>query len=299
MTRTWTWIGSVFSLVALAGISACGPSTAEQQATTTTPDGAPAAVTPAGALPRPDHVVVVVLENHGAGQVIGSGQAPYLDQLAAAGARFTGATAVTHPSQPNYLALFSGDTQGITDDSCPHAFSGPNIGQQLIGAGLSFGGFAEDLPAPGYTGCRSGDYVRWHAPWVDFSTVPAAGRSFGEFGPDYSRLPTLSFVVPNLCHDMHDCDVATGDSWVRTKLGSYARWAATHNSLLVVTFDEAEDGSDTNQIPLVFAGPMVRPGNYSEPVDHYRLLRTLEAMYGLAPLGQAQPATPVSDVWRP
>ncbi|MET7998062.1 alkaline phosphatase family protein [Amycolatopsis sp. NPDC005232] len=264
-----------------------------------TPTDAPDASTRVNtAVPRPSHVVVVILENHGTEQVSGNSQAPYLNELAAAGARFTNATAITHPSQPNYLALFSGDLQGVTDDSCPHTFSGPNLARQLIDAGYDFGAFSEDLPGPGYPGCRFGGYVRWHAPWVDFITVPAVvNRPFTAFGPNYTLLPTLSFVIPNMCHNMHDCDTATGDSWLRAHLSGYASWAATHNSLLVVTFDEAEDASTTNGIPLSLTGPMIRPGVYTERVNHYRLLRTLEAMYGLPALGHAADAKPITDVW--
>ncbi|WP_432845311.1 alkaline phosphatase family protein [Amycolatopsis sp. CA-161197] len=286
-------------LAATLTAAACAPSTPDGLRKPT-PTTAPAeSTTVNSAVPRPSHVVVVILENHGTEQVSGNSQAPYLNELAAAGARFTDATAITHPSQPNYLALFSGDPQGVTDDSCPHTFSGPNLARQLIDAGYRFGAFAEDLPGPGYPGCRFGDYVRWHAPWVDFTTVPAVvNQPFTAFGPNYTRLPTLSFVIPDMCHDMHDCDITTGDSWLRAHLGDYADWAATHNSLLVVTFDEAEDASATNGIPLSLTGPMIRPGTYAEPVDHYRLLRTLEAMYGLPALGNAADAKPITDVWR-
>lgn len=281
--------------VTLMSVS-CGQSDTEPSPVATSP---PRPAPSPESVPRPDHLVLVVLENHGPSQVLGSGLAPYLDQLAATGAVFTDATAITHPSEPNYLALFSGDTQGVTDDSCPHVFTTANLGEQLLDSAQGFVGYAEGLPAVGFPGCASDGYARKHTPWVDFSTVPAdAGRPFTEFGPDYSTLPAVSFVIPNLCHDMHDCDISTGDTWLRDNLDGFVQWSATHNSLLVVTFDESEGGSPTNQIPLILSGPMVRPGVYSEPVDHYRLLRTIEAMYDLPPLGHAADTTPLSDVWR-
>ncbi|HWD06306.1 MAG TPA: alkaline phosphatase family protein [Amycolatopsis sp.] len=283
----------VAALLAVTPAACSGPAPATPPPASS-PPAAPSPV--AGPLPRPDHVVVVVLENHGIDQMSG---ATFLNQLAAQGARFTGATAITHPSQPNYLALFSGDTQGVTDDSCPHTFTGPNLGRQLTDAGDTFAAYSEDLPQPGYLGCQTGDYVRWHAPWTDFTTVPpTANRPLTEFGPDYAKLPTVSFVIPNMCHNMHDCDPVIADAWLRANFGPFTRWAATHNSLLIVTFDEAEDGSATNGIPLSFTGPMVRPGTYPEPVDHYRLLRTVEALYGLPALGHAAAQTPITDVWR-
>ena len=78
----------------------------------------------AQSLPRPSHVVVVVEENHSYSEIINSPQAPFINTLASEGALFTSSYAVAHPSQPNYLALFSGSTQGITNDSCPTYIQG-------------------------------------------------------------------------------------------------------------------------------------------------------------------------------
>src|SRR5690348_18294140 len=93
----------------------------------------------AGSVHRFDHVVIVVMENKNYGDIIGRpDEAPYLNSLAAGGAVFSNSFAVTHPSQPNYLALFSGSAQGVTGDDCPHTFTGvPNLGAELINAGLS------------------------------------------------------------------------------------------------------------------------------------------------------------------
>src|SRR5216684_6943291 len=109
-------------------------------------------------LPLPTHIVIVVEENHGYSEIIGSSQAPYINTLADEGASFTSSHAITHPSQPNYLALFSGSTQGITDDSCPHTFSTPNLAGELEAASYTFGGFSEDMPSTGSTVCTSGEY---------------------------------------------------------------------------------------------------------------------------------------------
>jgi phosphatidylinositol-3-phosphatase len=156
---------------------------------------------------------------------------------------------VTHPSQPNYLALFSGSTQGIISDSCPHTFSTANLGQELIGAGLGFAGYSESMPSAGYPGCTSGTYARKHNPWVNFTNVPSADNlTFAAFPSNFASLPTLSFVVPNLQDDMHDGTVAQGDTWLHNNIDGYAQWAKTHNSLLVVTWDE-DDNSSANHIP--------------------------------------------------
>jgi acid phosphatase len=257
--------------------------------------------THAAALPKPDHVVVVVMENQGYGNIIGSSSAPYVNGLAGQGASFTQSYGVTHPSQPNYIALFSGSTQGVTSDSCPRNFTGKgNLGRQLLDAGKTFTAYSESMPSDGFTGCSSSDalYQRKHNPSVDFGNVPAASnRTYAAFPSDFTRLPTLSFVAPNMCNDMHDCSIATGDKWLKNHIDAYAQWAKTHNSLLVLTWDE-DDFSGTNQIPTIMVGQSVKSGGYAEHIDHYTVLRTLEDIYGLPALGTAAQRSAITDVWQ-
>ena len=300
----------VVAVAVLGGVLAACTSGRPAAAPSTAPARSPAAATPTTtptasralaarpAAAAPAHTVIVLMENHSYGEVIGSPQAPYLNRLARDGALFTDSRAVTHPSQPNYLALFSGSTQGITDDSCPHRFTSANLGSELIAAGRSFTGYAEGLPVTGSPVCVIGGYARKHVPWANFSNVPAAdSQPFARFpGGNYARLPTVSFVIPDLCHDMHDCPVATGDGWLRAHLGGYASWAMTHHSLLIVTWDE-NDGSAGNQIPTIFAGQQVRPGRYSQPITHYSVLRTLENLYQLPVLGDAASAHVITGIW--
>jgi hypothetical protein len=249
-------------------------------------------------VPRPDHVVVVLLENKHRSSVMGSSSAPYLNELAGRGANMSQSYGVTHPSQGNYVALFSGDQHGVNDDRCPVDLgSKENLGSQLQEAGLSFTGYAESLPYAGYEGCDRGRYRRKHNPWVDFANLgPEVNQPFSAFPTDYAQLPTVSFVVPNMCNDMHDCSVATGDAWLEKNLDGYARWATTHNSLLVVTFDENAGGT-VNQIPTVLVGEHVRPGLYPERMNHYTLLRTLQDAYGLAPLQRSADVPALQSVW--
>ena len=251
-------------------------------------------------LPLPDHIVVVIEENHSFNEIIGSSSAPYINSLANAGALFTQSFAITHPSEPNYLALFSGSTQGITNDSCPHTFSGPDLGGELIAAHDSFRGFSEGLPSVGSTVCTSGEYARKHNPWVDFTDVPSAENlPFSNFPSptNLSSLPTISFVVPNLQDDMHDGTIQQGDSWLKQHIDPFVQWAQTHNSLLIVTWDE-DDSSQSNQIPTIFVGPMVKSGRYSETINHYRVLRTLESIYGLPAAHNSANVSPISDCWQ-
>src|SRR5215469_2569870 len=126
----------------------------------------------ANGVPRLDHVVIVIEENHSYSEIIGSSAAPYINSLAAQGALFTQSYAITHPSQPNYLDIFSGSNQGVTHDSCPHYFATDNLGLYLLNASLTFAGYSEDLPSVGSLVCTSGAYARKHAPWVNFTNVP-------------------------------------------------------------------------------------------------------------------------------
>ena len=173
----------------------------------------------------------------------------------------------------------------------------PNLAAALHTVDASFATYAEDLPATGSTVCSSGTYVRKHNAATDFADVsPAENRPFTAFPADPASLPSVSFVIPNLDHDMHDGTVGQADTWLRTHLDSYVKWARAHDSLLVITWDE-DDYSAANRIPTLFIGPMVRPGRYSEHVDHYTVLRTLTAMYGAAAPALAAHDAPITDIW--
>ena len=186
----------------------------------------------------------------------------------------------------------------MKSNACPQRFrKADNLGHQLRSSGLSFTGYAESLPKVGFTGCASGDYRRKHNPWVNFANLPAsANRPFSDFPRDYRKLPTLSFVSPNMCHSMHDCSIRTGDRWMKKHFDRYARWAPRHNSWLIVTFDENAGGM-VNPIPTIIVGDHIRPGRYAEKINHYTLLRTIEDAYGLPPLGRAADVFPLSTIW--
>lgn len=222
------------------------------------------------------HVVIVVLENHGYSEIIGSASAPYINNtLVQGGVLINNAYGEQHPSQPNYFWLFSGSNQGITYDHgywLPNApgpvFDTPNLYTALesaLGEQVPdfFGGYVDsgtDTPITDYYGWTD-NYANRHVPWLGFKNInngnPAAitmdfGSQFPK-GPDYSSLPLVSFVIPGLNHDMHDSDnygtgvsdpatsamaISNGDSWLKANIDGYAQWAKENNSLLIITFDE-------------------------------------------------------------
>jgi hypothetical protein len=246
--------------------------------------------------PRYEHIVIVVEENHSAAQVAAS---PYLSSLAARGVSFSSMYGITHPSQPNYVALFSGSTQGVKDDGV-HDLRAPNLATSLAAAGLSFATFSEGLPSEGSRVASRGSYVRKHNPSASFTNVPgSANLPFTSFPADYSRLPTVSFVIPDIRHDMHDGSVAEGDAWLRENLDGYARWAPAHKSLLIVTFDECagKDPVDSTPIAAIFVGASVRPDTSPRRATLYSLLRLMEEIYGLPALGEEGSAPRITGIW--
>lgn len=257
-------------------------------------------------LPRPDHIVLVIEENHSFGQIIDSPAAPYFNELIHQGALLTNSYGITHPSQPNYIALFAGSTEGIIANNCPLVLTAPNLRSTLAQVGRSFGGYSEDLPAVGSTDCIVASYVRKHNPWVNWQSSPinqvpsSENRPFSDFPSDFNTLPTLSIIVPNQQNDMHDGKdpdrIQRADQWLKAHLSRYVQWAESHNSLLIVTWDE-DDGKSDNHIPMILVGPMVRRGRYDERIDHYGLVRTIAEMYGAQPIGLSRQARPLTTMW--
>jgi len=262
---------------------------------------APSAESPGRArvarVPHFDHVVVVVLENHAYGQIVANASAPFLTHLARTGMVLTQSFAVAHPSQPNYLALFSGSTQGVTDDSCPQSFHGPNLATALAKSGHSFIGYSEDLPYVGSMNCSAGAYARKHNPWSDFVDVPpSANQPMTAFPVDHAHLPSVSFVIPNLNNDLHDGTVAAADAWLDAHLHGFVNWATRHNSLLIVTTDE-DDHSAGNHIFTLLVGAHVRAGESDVRTNHYSILRTILDAFDTTPFEAAASTPPVTGVW--
>ena len=259
------------------------------------------------AIPRPDHVVVVVEEDHSYNQILGArtlqpllpsvpvtllAGAPYIQQLAANGASLTQMHSIGNQNHIDYPALFA----GLDTTRLKQPYDAPNLATELGAAGLSLAGYSESLPHAGYWGYDVGDYKHDHNPLVYFSNVPASDNlPFSKFPSDFSKLPTVSFVIPNLQHDMHSGLVSTADQWLQKNIGPYADWAMSHNSLLIVTWDESHETGD--QIPTIFYGPMIESGTDAQRANQFNLVHTIEDMYGLAPTNQAAQAAPLAGVF--
>jgi len=258
-------------------------------------------------VPRFEHVVVVVLENKGQANVLGNPEAPNFNGLAKRYAVLSHYGGVSHPSLPNYLAMISGSTHGITSDCTSCVVSARNIADTLERAHLSWKAYAEGLPRPGFTGAFSGLYAKKHVPFLYFRDIfakPARLRRvvpLRQFARDLAaaNLPSFSLVVPNLCHDMHDCSVETGDTWLGGFLTPLLRNAQLTNSVVFVITDEPTSERASEAVPALALGPLVASGSrYTARTSHYGLLRTIEDAWGLPRLGHSAQAKPITGIWR-
>jgi phospholipase C len=239
------------------------------------------------------------MENEPYDEVIGSNSAPFENDLAARCGLATDYHAVAHPSLPNYIAMTSGSTQGIGDDADPsaHELSAPSLFSQL---GTRWRSLQESMPVD-CAHASSGLYAVKHNPAAYFVDISAScGSQDVPLGatPDISS--RFTFVTPNLCHDMHDCTVSAGDSWLSTflpkVLGSPEYRAG--RTAIFLTFDE-DDGSAGNHVVTLVTAPTVPPGTRSsEAFTHLSLLRTTEEMLGLAKLGGAATAPSMRKAFR-
>lgn len=259
--------------------------------------GSPSTFTEAG--PHGSQVTILVMENKDYNRVVGNPQAPYFNgTLVPQGVLLRNSHAIGHPSEPNYLALFSGSTQGIHGDPCPVNFSAANVASELIAAGKTFAGYSESMPHDGYKGCYHGLYDRNHNPWVEFKNVPAADNLVYRGFP--ATVASLVWIVPNLCNDTHNCRVKVGDTWLSQNLPAIIAWGKKHDGLLILTWDEADpDNSGKNHIPTVLVGPMIRNGVAdTQDVDHYSVLRTIEKILGVPCINKDCHAPLITGIWQ-
>lgn len=265
---------------------------------------------PSGSLrpvPALTHAYVIVLENRAFEGIVGSADAPYLNGLIAKYGLAESYQAVAHPSQPNYLALVSGSTNGIGDDN-PHDVSAPTIFDQLEQAGRSWRLYAENLPSgcftgPTATGGRdgSGTYARKHDPAISFTAIsgtPSRCANIQDLTSFDPAAADVEFIIPNQCHDMHDCSTADGDAWLKQFVPTILDSAAYRSGgALFITFDEGSDADKANNhVATIVASPLVPAGSRSTiPHTHYSLLRTLEQAWHLGCLAESCSANDLGE----
>jgi hypothetical protein len=239
--------------------------------------------------PHYDHVVWIVMENHSFDQIIGSSDAPYINQLAAQHGLAANFYAESHPSLPNYIAMTSGSTQGIADDDDPasHPLDVPSLFSLLPGGASR--SLQESMPA-NCARSDAGEYAVRHNPQAYYVNL---GGDCAQFDVPLADPPDLSarftFVTPNLIHDMHDGTVADGDTWLSTfmpKVLASAEYTAGRAAVFI-TWDEDDSilGLGDNHIPTLVIAPSVPAGTrVTVRLDHYAMLRATQEMLGVTPL---------------
>ena len=264
------------------------------------------ASTRATSLPAFSHIYVLVMENREYPSIVGNPHAPYINRLIAHYGLATRYHAVTHPSEPNYLALFSGSTQGVTDDAVHH-ISALNLVDQLEAKGHTWAVFAENVPLECYrSGYASGGpdgpgtYARKHEPAIIFTDIArnatrcARITDFSHFDPSAAD---FELIVPNLCHDMHDCSVATGDAFLRHFVPRILNSPDFGTSALFLTWDEGSTShGGGGHVATVVIAPQVQAGFTSAQWHtHYSLLHTIENAWGLGCLAGTCAANDMSE----
>ncbi len=285
------------ALAALALVAGCSSSSSPTSHPSATPF-----VGGAGTTSRhPTKVLVVVLENHAQREALA--QMPYLRALATRYGYASAYVAVTHPSLPNYLAIAAGSTFGVRDDAGPraHPLRGPTVFGQALGAHRTAKTYAEAMPSPCFTG-STGRYAVKHNPWPYFTAersachrldVPAGTATSGAFAHDVraGTLPTIGLLVPDICHDGHDCALSVADRWLRQWLAPVltGRDFRAGRLAVVVTFDE-DDRSAGNRVLTVVVAPSLHGLVVRRSLDHHALSRWLSQLSGRPGLHQSASA---------
>jgi hypothetical protein len=285
----------------------------------------------AGGIPHFGQVYVILMENQGQASIEKSASAPYINSLLAAHARTKTYNAVTHPSLPNYIALTSGDTQGIACDCHPgtvgSACSGlscslvasncdcnkpvQHLGDQLEAASLKWRIYGEGMG----TACNTkdtGKYAPKHIPFLYYDNVRTDAARCAAHVVDFTQLAgdlgkyAFSFITPDMCNDMHDSCAPTsnqikqGDDWLKANVPTITSAPGfADNGILFVVWDEA-GYLEANTVGLIAISPKFAkaPSSTSTSFDHYSLLATIEEGLGLPKIGKAASAHVMVDLFK-
>jgi phospholipase C len=258
-----------------------------------------------GALPTIDHIVLIVEENKSELTIVDNPDAPYINSLMHTYATTSHYFAATWPSLPNYIALTSGTLAGIDSNCVPGPLCQadvPNIGDSLEKARKTWRAYMEDMPGP-CSLANGGLYAVRHNPFIYYPDIVHNETRcqqhvvpFTQFSKDLASLPDYTFITPNLCSDMHDCSVSTGDSWLAAHVPAILASPAftKEHSLLIITWDEDEHQGGSGEVPAIFVGPAAKRGYVATTFyDHYALLHTIEAIWHLPTLASNDSPAPL------
>src|ERR1017187_9821647 len=231
------------------------------------------------------HIVWIMLENVGY-SIVGSSSAPYFNELASRCGLATNDFAVSHPSLPNYIALTSGSTQGITDDGEPSAHP-LNVSSIFSELGSRWRSLVESMPSA-CDQVTSGTYAARHNPAAYYQSISSVCQTNDvPLTTPLDLSAGFTFIVPNICNDMHSCPVASGDAWLRQMVPQIlaSPLYQSHQMVLFITFDE-NNSQASNRVPTLVIAPSVPRGErVGVAFTHYSLLRTTETLLHVGLLG--------------
>jgi phospholipase C len=299
-------LGAAFLALAISlGLAAC-TGTAARPVPSPTPSSSQVASRPASPAVGVDKVLVIVEENRSVQDV--EAHMPFLMSQARSYGTATDFYAIKHPSLPNYLVLAGGSTFGVADDADPdaHRLQGPSIFGKLLAAGRTARAYAEAMPSR----CARRNertYVVRHNPWTYFddpadraaceqfdtaSGSPTAGALTDDIAA--GKLPTFGLLIPDVCHDGHDCSAAVADDWLRSWLPTIKKGPdfTSKRVAIVITWDEDDDHSG-NHVPMVVIHPSVKKQQVTKRLDHYGLSASIARVGGIPPLRDAHKGTDV------
>lgn len=260
------------------------------------------------ALPRIKHVIEVVFENRNAAQVLDSSVAPSFRRIAERYATLDHYDAVAHPSLPNYLALISGSTYGFRSDCTGCTVNATNLADTLAAHSLTWKAYVEHRPRD--LAHLHKPAVKARIPFLYFHDVVSSPRRMRDIVPLANfradlrahRLPSFSLVIPDLCHDMHNCPIATGDRWLSSFMPPLSRPGALPHTVVFLVFDEARawfHQGGGGPVAAIVAGPLVRKDSQTAVhLDHYSVLRTIEQAWHLPLLGKSASVPAITGIWR-
>ena len=274
---------------------------------------------PAAVLPQFEHIAMIVLENRSYDEMIGNAAMPFFNKLASQNVLLTNYFAITHPSLPNYIAMISSNTQGITKDCKDCFLNQPNLADLIEASGRSWKTYQEDMPEPCYVGDKK-PYFQKHNPFMYFDSIrldPArclkSVLPLSSLQPDLAsqQMPDFAFIMPNICNSSHDCSLETSDAWLKTMVTQLqASYAFGKNSLIIVTVDEADDKQTESccgmgkqaggRVATLLISPLANaPMQDSTAYSQYGLLKTILQAWNLPDLGNtAKPETsPILAPW--
>jgi hypothetical protein len=287
------------------------------------------------AFPHYDHVFLMIEENHSSSQIIGNSQAPEINALASDYGLATNYTGVGDPSEPNYVAMLGGSTFGITSDD-PYFFPGhtinaPNLMSQIDAAGLTWKAYLGGIPYAGdrdycfpskCLGIPDSDpiYASKHNGVVNFASEQTPSE-LAKMTPiqqlpidlTANNVPDLSYIVPDMCTDMHGAPpwcvdsgkpgdsvlIPRADEFVGqtvNQITSSPVWA-TGNDAIVVTFDEGNTVSN-KVVTVVITNRGPRGLRDNTAYNHYSLLASLQQTFGLGCLQNSCTATPMAPLFQ-